>query len=114
VRDPRKLIPPLHGALLKNEQDVHLFERQGGWAPIVAPSALAFDDNYITPRALAASELPDLIASFALAAQRALAAGFEADRNPWRARLSAARVHVAAEQSAKRRLTVAASTIAFA
>jgi MoxR-like ATPase len=26
-RDPRKLIPPLHGALLKNEQDVHLLER---------------------------------------------------------------------------------------
>jgi len=26
-RDPNKLIPPLHGALLKNEQDVHLFER---------------------------------------------------------------------------------------
>jgi hypothetical protein len=26
-RDPRKLIPPLHRALLKNEQDVHLFER---------------------------------------------------------------------------------------
>ena len=26
-KDPRKLIPPLHGALLKNEQDVHLFER---------------------------------------------------------------------------------------
>src|SRR5580765_7279058 len=26
-RDPRKLIPPLHGALLKNEQDVHLFEK---------------------------------------------------------------------------------------
>jgi len=25
--DPKKLIPPLHGALLKNEQDVHLFER---------------------------------------------------------------------------------------
>jgi MoxR-like ATPase len=25
--DPRKLIPPLHGALLKNEQDVHLFEK---------------------------------------------------------------------------------------
>ena len=25
--DPRKLIPPLHGALLKNEQDVHMFER---------------------------------------------------------------------------------------
>jgi len=26
-RDPKKLIPPLHGALLKSEQDVHLFER---------------------------------------------------------------------------------------
>jgi MoxR-like ATPase len=25
--DPKKVIPPLHGALLKNEQDVHLFER---------------------------------------------------------------------------------------
>ncbi len=27
ANDARKLIPPLHGALLKNEQDVHLFER---------------------------------------------------------------------------------------
>ena len=26
-RDTKKLIPPLHGALLKNEQDVHLFEK---------------------------------------------------------------------------------------
>ncbi|MGR7997583.1 MULTISPECIES: AAA family ATPase [unclassified Xanthobacter] len=26
-KDVRKTIPPLHGALLKNEQDVHLFER---------------------------------------------------------------------------------------
>ena len=26
-RDPAKLLPPLTGALLKNEQDVHLFER---------------------------------------------------------------------------------------
>ncbi len=26
-RAPRKLIPPMHGALLKNEQDVQLFER---------------------------------------------------------------------------------------
>ena len=26
-RDPTKLIPPLHGALLKNEQDIALFER---------------------------------------------------------------------------------------
>ncbi|WP_019959663.1 AAA family ATPase [Woodsholea maritima] len=26
-RDPRKVIPPLHGALLKNEQDIQLFEK---------------------------------------------------------------------------------------
>ena len=26
-KTPNKLIPPLHGALLKNEQDLHLFER---------------------------------------------------------------------------------------
>lgn len=26
-KDPKKMIPPLHGALIKNEQDVHLFER---------------------------------------------------------------------------------------
>jgi MoxR-like ATPase len=26
-KDPTKLIPPLHGALLKNEQDMQLFER---------------------------------------------------------------------------------------
>jgi len=40
-RDQSSLIPPLHGALLKNEQDVHLFERlafmhrrqSGGAAP---------------------------------------------------------------------------------
>ena len=25
--DRRQSLPPLHGALLKNEQDVHLFER---------------------------------------------------------------------------------------
>jgi MoxR-like ATPase len=27
TQDQNKIIPPLHGALLKNEQDVHLFER---------------------------------------------------------------------------------------
>ena len=26
-RDPSKAIPPLHGALLKNEQDIMMFER---------------------------------------------------------------------------------------
>ena len=26
-KDNKTVVPPLHGALLKNEQDVHLFER---------------------------------------------------------------------------------------
>jgi MoxR-like ATPase len=26
-KDAKNVVPPLHGALLKNEQDVHLFER---------------------------------------------------------------------------------------
>jgi MoxR-like ATPase len=26
-QDAKAIVPPLHGALLKNEQDVHLFER---------------------------------------------------------------------------------------
>jgi hypothetical protein len=26
-KDKKVVVPPLHGALLKNEQDVHLFER---------------------------------------------------------------------------------------
>ncbi|MAL09284.1 MAG: ATP-binding protein [Maricaulis sp.] len=44
-RDPRKLIPPLHGALLKNEQDVMLFEklafmaRRSGGGPGAGPGA---------------------------------------------------------------------------
>ena len=29
-QDAGKMIPPLHGALIKNEQDVHLFERLAG------------------------------------------------------------------------------------
>jgi hypothetical protein len=26
-KDPKVVVPPLYGALLKNEQDLHLFER---------------------------------------------------------------------------------------
>jgi MoxR-like ATPase len=36
--DPKKLVPPLHGALLKNEQDVHLFERLASLARRDAPT----------------------------------------------------------------------------
>ncbi|NKF20792.1 NADH:flavin oxidoreductase/NADH oxidase [Solimonas marina] len=50
---------------------------QGGWLPIVAPSALAFDEHSIVPQALDGVGIDALVADFAAAAQRALAAGFE-------------------------------------
>jgi 2,4-dienoyl-CoA reductase-like NADH-dependent reductase (Old Yellow Enzyme family) len=48
----------------------------GGWIP-VAPSALAFDDGYILPRELTIGEIDQVVADFAKAARRALAAGFQ-------------------------------------
>jgi 2,4-dienoyl-CoA reductase-like NADH-dependent reductase (Old Yellow Enzyme family) len=49
---------------------------EGGWEP-VAPSALAFDAGYNVPRELSVSEIAAVVAAFAKAAERALAAGFE-------------------------------------
>lgn len=48
---------------------------EGGW-PTVAPSAIAFD-GYAEPRALEAAEIDAIVAAFAAAAARAVAAGFE-------------------------------------
>jgi 2,4-dienoyl-CoA reductase-like NADH-dependent reductase (Old Yellow Enzyme family) len=48
---------------------------EGGW-PTVAPSALAFD-GYATPAALSTDEIQTLVADWAEAAARAVAAGFE-------------------------------------
>ncbi|NGY05661.1 NADH:flavin oxidoreductase/NADH oxidase [Solimonas terrae] len=50
---------------------------QGGWRPLAAPSALAFDDNSIVPEALDAAGIDALVLAFAAAARRALDAGFE-------------------------------------
>ena len=49
----------------------------GGWSPIVAPSAIAFDEGYQTPVALELVGIQDIISAFASAATRALAAGFQ-------------------------------------
>ncbi|HEY8793323.1 MAG TPA: NADH:flavin oxidoreductase/NADH oxidase [Gemmatimonadaceae bacterium] len=49
----------------------------GGWRPIVAPSAIPFDDGYQTPVALDSAGIQDIISAFASAARRALAAGFQ-------------------------------------
>jgi 2,4-dienoyl-CoA reductase-like NADH-dependent reductase (Old Yellow Enzyme family) len=48
----------------------------GGWEP-VAPSALAFAEDYPLPRALSIADIDGLVADFRRAAERALAAGFE-------------------------------------
>jgi 2,4-dienoyl-CoA reductase-like NADH-dependent reductase (Old Yellow Enzyme family) len=49
----------------------------GGWRPVVAPSALPFDDGYQVPEALSELQIGDIVAAFAAAAGRARAAGFQ-------------------------------------
>ncbi|RRJ87220.1 NADH:flavin oxidoreductase/NADH oxidase [Gulosibacter macacae] len=51
-------------------------EAEGGWQT-VAPSAIAFD-GLATPRALTSDEIAELVAAFAAAADRAVAAGLDA------------------------------------
>jgi 2,4-dienoyl-CoA reductase-like NADH-dependent reductase (Old Yellow Enzyme family) len=53
-----------------------LSEREGGWIP-VAPSAIAFSDAYLEPRALGLKDIRDVVDAFAAAASRALTAGYE-------------------------------------
>ncbi len=47
----------------------------GGWRPIAAPSAVAFDEGYQVPEALDEAGIARLIAAFAAAARRAVEAG---------------------------------------
>jgi 2,4-dienoyl-CoA reductase-like NADH-dependent reductase (Old Yellow Enzyme family) len=48
---------------------------EGGWIPIVAPSAIAFNQGYQVPQALTSAEIAAIVAAFAAAAKRAQAAG---------------------------------------
>jgi 2,4-dienoyl-CoA reductase-like NADH-dependent reductase (Old Yellow Enzyme family) len=50
-------------------------ENQGGWN-VVAPSALAFADDYPIPRALSIDGIKNVVSAFAGAARRACKAGF--------------------------------------
>ena len=52
-----------------------LTAEEGGW-PTVGPSPIAFGDKYAAPQALDACAIQAVIAQFAAAARRALAAGF--------------------------------------
>jgi 2,4-dienoyl-CoA reductase-like NADH-dependent reductase (Old Yellow Enzyme family) len=48
----------------------------GGWRPIVAPSAIPFSEESPVPEALSEAGIQNIIGAFAAAARRALAAGF--------------------------------------
>lgn len=50
---------------------------QGGWRDVVAPSALAFDDDYVSPLALDEVGIAKVLADFRATAARALEAGFQ-------------------------------------
>lgn len=49
---------------------------QGAWTTI-APSALAFDDNYAVPASMGAADIATLVDDFRAAARRSLEAGFD-------------------------------------
>lgn len=53
-----------------------LLPEEGGWQP-VAPSAVAFAPDYAVPQPLDQAGIADVVHAFALAARRALAAGFD-------------------------------------
>jgi 2,4-dienoyl-CoA reductase-like NADH-dependent reductase (Old Yellow Enzyme family) len=53
-----------------------LSEAEGGWTPI-APSARAFNDKYPVPQAMTRADIDGSIKAFGVAAERAVAAGFE-------------------------------------
>jgi 2,4-dienoyl-CoA reductase-like NADH-dependent reductase (Old Yellow Enzyme family) len=54
-----------------------LSPEQGGWSDVVAPSAVAFADNYAKPHELDQDGIRLVSQAFALAARRALTAGFD-------------------------------------
>jgi 2,4-dienoyl-CoA reductase-like NADH-dependent reductase (Old Yellow Enzyme family) len=51
-------------------------EAEGGWTNVLAPTAVAFADNYPQPREMSKPEIAATIEAFAAAAARAHAAGF--------------------------------------
>ena len=52
-------------------------ESEGGWQNVLAPTAIAFADNYPQPREMSLSDLAATTQAFAAAAARARAAGFQ-------------------------------------
>lgn len=52
-------------------------ESQGGWSNVLAPSAVAFSNNYPMPRAVTTDEIGETKAAFVSATRRAKEAGFQ-------------------------------------
>src|SRR5208283_2664363 len=59
------------------EGDRLLSPAEGGWTNVVGPSAIAFADTYARPHELDREEIRRTSQAFALAARRALEAGFD-------------------------------------
>ena len=59
------------------EGDGVLATSQGGWRPLLAPSALPFAAGHPTPEAMSAVQIREVTDAFVQAARRALAAGFK-------------------------------------
>jgi 2,4-dienoyl-CoA reductase-like NADH-dependent reductase (Old Yellow Enzyme family) len=51
-------------------------ENEGGWTDVMAPSAIAFAEDYPMPKALTLEGIQQIVAAFANAARRACDAGF--------------------------------------
>ena len=51
-------------------------ESAGGWANVLAPSAIAFADNYPAPREMSKADIAATVQAFVDATKRALTAGF--------------------------------------
>ncbi len=54
-----------------------LAENEGGWRPILGPSAIAFDEESPIPKAMTIAEIAELQQSFVAAARRSIEAGFQ-------------------------------------
>jgi 2,4-dienoyl-CoA reductase-like NADH-dependent reductase (Old Yellow Enzyme family) len=54
-----------------------LLESEGGWARVVAPSAIPFSEDYPQPQALTVPEIQQVVRAFADATRRAAQAGFD-------------------------------------
>ncbi len=65
-----------HGAKI-GIQIAHAGRKAEDAAVPVAPSAIAFDENYKTPRALSTDEVKQMVEKFRLAVRRAVQAGFD-------------------------------------